>query len=108
MPRAHLKRGTSLILQNCQRKTCRDFGVVAVERTTVLWLGHPNGWGVGGSLQPDVVSQWLGVATRQCLDRPGSIALRLSEQNLSDPRSTVPCEPRRGTATPSRIVLRLS
>ena len=49
-------------------------------------LGHPDDRDDRGALQPDKLSQRLGLAARQRADRPGHVELRLPRRGRPDPR----------------------
>ena len=77
-------------------------------KTLLLGLGGAHHRRRRGALQSDVLSQWLGLAARQCADRDGPRPLRPqggSAEDLPGPgRSGV----HRRIPPPARIVLRIS
>ena len=70
-------------------------------------LGHPHRRGRGAALQSDVLSQWLGLAARQCADRAWLRPLRARRRGRAGVQGHVRRRDLHGSSPPAGIVLRL-
>ena len=97
VPGAQLERGPRAVHRHRRRRRARARGRDADARRELLGLGHPHRWRRRGALQPDVVSQRLGLAARQRADRRRAGPLRLPATRPS--RSSRGCSTRAASST---------
>src|SRR5579864_9760552 len=74
--RSHIECGPLSLHRHCQTCQGRTSGSNSVGRRLVFRLGHSHREFVRKEVQPDLLSQWVGLATRQCHRGGGSRQLR--------------------------------
>ena len=77
LPGAHLQCRSGAVLRHRLARSRRASGRDLDDAGNVLRLGRAHPGGGCAALQSHVLSQWLGLAARQCADRAGPGALRL-------------------------------
>ena len=107
LPGDLLERRPGALHRHRLRRACAARRAHAALAGRIQRLGHPHHRLVGGALQPDVLSQRLGLAARQRPDRHGIRPLRTAGGRGAGVRRAVRRRLLHGSAAPAGAVLRL-
>src|SRR5258708_8932641 len=105
MSRPRFQRRSLPVHRDRESRTCATGRAESFARGLLLRLGHPHTQLPRGSLQCDVLSQWICVATRQRSNRKRTEPLWVPEGNPQDLYGSARCQPVPGLAPPPRTIL---
>ena len=100
-----IKCGSLPFHRDCALATCQSRRADALGRHVVLRIWHSHSGHDRGALQPDVVSQWLHLATRQRADCVRLGALWIAARSRKNPHRNVRCQYVDGPPPYARAIL---